>query len=636
MTQQSHVNSSRMVMLNHQFTHMVNIKDPEAPLVRTGFEDVLAGFSSMIDISDGDYEIVAKFEKNEYNYILIGYDKKRKRYHAWEKHEFEEHSEGFATRYDNTYLDSLEIGDVVKKDEVVVKSSSFDKNMTYRFGKNLNTVYMVSAKVLEDGILIMNGAENKMVTYRTHTITISLADNEVMLNLYGTDKDYQGLPDIGEKTTKGILCSIRRVDNSKSIYALKSKRLSSKMINVGANKMLLKAYDQQQSYYKKVYKYMQNIVDNCVEGDYTYSDEFSALCENARLFIDSSVFFTDTNDNVFGNMQIIVTLMDEEKLMVGSKMVGRTGNKGVISRILPPNESWYMEDGTPVEVVVATLGIVGRLNQAQMNEHSINELSATAVRMMKLTDDLDEKGAIMLRLMKLLNSAQAHDFKHWYKNLSDKDKAKWCRKVERDGLVIFQDPIDNANMMDIGKAYKEFPPHWQRIVFPDGTKSMRELLCAKMFYMRLKQDPHEKASARSRGPVNPLNNMPGKSNNKKKYLEPLSDVPVRFGEQEMEVLEAMVKHPALLADFMKENSTSWEAKVIRALKSYLGNIDEEISDIEDGEYDFDEADTANALERSSKKNSEVIAGYLNVLGSRITFEIEEAPEGEYFSDDDWE
>ena len=65
MTQESHVNSSRMVMTAHQLSDLVNIKDAEAPLVPTGFENVLASYSSMNHKSDGNYKIVAKFVKNK-------------------------------------------------------------------------------------------------------------------------------------------------------------------------------------------------------------------------------------------------------------------------------------------------------------------------------------------------------------------------------------------------------------------------------------------------------------------------------------------------------------------------------------------------------------------------------------------
>lgn len=644
MTQQSHINSSRLIMENHQLCDALNIKDPEGPLVPTGFEKVLASYSTMLDQADRNYEVVAKFEKNPYTYVLIGYDRKHRRYHAWKRTEIKEHSEGFATRYNNNFMDSLEVGDTIDKGTYVQKSESFDKYMNYRYGRNLNTVYLVCAQVLEDGILLMNGADHRMDAYRASHEVINLADNEFLLNWYGDDKHYQGLPRIGERTKNGILAVIRRADNAKAAYSLKKKRLRtisrddqrkfgsgrvididirynkerSKMTDVGANRELVEMYDRQQDYYKKLYKYMMGIIDGAGDGGYTYSDEFSLICEEAYAYVDSSNYFSDNNENVFGNMQIIVHMMNEEKLIVGSKLVGRSGNKGVISKILPPEESWHMEDGTPIECVVATLGIVGRLNQAQMNEFSINERGAATIEMMKLTDDLDEKIRLVYQLMKDLNSDEAEDFKAFAKKLSKKEKEKFCRKIERDGIFIVQDPIDNANMFDIGKTYEVVPPKWQRIVFPDGKKSMRKLLCAKMFYMRLKQDPLEKYSARSRGPVNPLTTLPAKSNLKKKGMIPYSDVPVRLGEYEQEVISAMVNHPAAVARYMLENSTSWMAKVQMAEQTYLGDPDAELS--------------MKDIEFAGKKNLEAIAAYNNMLDTELRIVLEEAPPGEVFYD----
>lgn len=663
MTQQTHINASRMIMVGNQLSQMVSIKDPEQPLVPTGFENVLGSFSSMLDKTDQEYEVVAKFVKNDYNYILIGYDKKHRRFHAWKRVELEEHSEGFATRYNNNYIDSLEIGDVIPKDTMIQKSTNFDKYGNYCYGKNVNTVYLLSAQILEDGILAMNNVDSMMITTRADTQIISIGENELLLNWYGDDDHYQGIPRIGEKTRKDIIAVVRRVDNAKAPYTLKKKRLrhiergsdrryfgkgrvididiryngdEDHMPEAGANKMIRDLYHQQQEYYHKLYDYMKDIIDDAENKGYTYTDEFSMYCAEAFKYIDAMTYFTDSNDNVFGNMQIIVHLMDDEKLNVGSKLVGRSGNKGVISHILPPGESWFMEDGTPIHLVVAALGIVGRLNPAQLNEFSINELSATAVEMMKATPDVNKKLRVVYNLMKFLNSDEADDFKKWCKKLDDKDKAKFAKRIEREGIIIVQDPIDNANIFDIAEAYEHFPAKWQRIVFPDGKKSMRKVLCSKMFYVRLKQDPLEKYSVRSRGPVNPLTTLPAKSNMKKKGLEPFSDVPVRFGEYEIEIILAMVNHPAAVAAFMTENSTSWPAKVMMAEHNYLGDIDltyefEDEEDV-DAEAYLKELMENDTLLYSGKKNMEAISAYANVLGDEIEIEIEDAPDGEWFED----
>jgi DNA-directed RNA polymerase subunit beta len=58
----------------------------------------------------------------------------------------------------------------------------------------------------------------------------------------------------------------------------------------------------------------------------------------------------------------------KRKLSVGDKMAGRHGNKGVIARILPEEDMPYMEDGSPVEIVLNPLGVPSRMNVGQILE----------------------------------------------------------------------------------------------------------------------------------------------------------------------------------------------------------------------------------------------------------------------------
>src|SRR4030066_1198797 len=58
----------------------------------------------------------------------------------------------------------------------------------------------------------------------------------------------------------------------------------------------------------------------------------------------------------------------KRKLSVGDKMSGRHGNKGIISRILPAEDMPYLEDGTPVDVVLNPLGVPSRMNVGQILE----------------------------------------------------------------------------------------------------------------------------------------------------------------------------------------------------------------------------------------------------------------------------
>jgi len=58
----------------------------------------------------------------------------------------------------------------------------------------------------------------------------------------------------------------------------------------------------------------------------------------------------------------------KRKLSVGDKMAGRHGNKGVIARILPEEDMPYLENGTPVEIVLNPLGVPSRMNVGQILE----------------------------------------------------------------------------------------------------------------------------------------------------------------------------------------------------------------------------------------------------------------------------
>jgi DNA-directed RNA polymerase subunit beta len=67
-------------------------------------------------------------------------------------------------------------------------------------------------------------------------------------------------------------------------------------------------------------------------------------------------------------MQIQIFVAELRKISVGDKLAGRHGNKGVIAKILPVEDMPYLEDGTPVDVVLNPLGVPSRMNIGQLFE----------------------------------------------------------------------------------------------------------------------------------------------------------------------------------------------------------------------------------------------------------------------------
>ena len=68
------------------------------------------------------------------------------------------------------------------------------------------------------------------------------------------------------------------------------------------------------------------------------------------------------------NQLVRVYIAQKRKISEGDKMAGRHGNKGVISRILPEEDMPFLEDGTPVEIVLNPLGVPSRMNIGQILE----------------------------------------------------------------------------------------------------------------------------------------------------------------------------------------------------------------------------------------------------------------------------
>ncbi|MFA7245194.1 MAG: DNA-directed RNA polymerase subunit beta [Candidatus Magasanikbacteria bacterium] len=96
--------------------------------------------------------------------------------------------------------------------------------------------------------------------------------------------------------------------------------------------------------------------------------------------IDVKVFSTENGDKLQPGVikEVQVTVADMRKIQVGDKMAGRHGNKGVISRVVPASDMPFLEDGTPVDIILSPLGVVSRMNLGQLLETHLG-LAANAL-----------------------------------------------------------------------------------------------------------------------------------------------------------------------------------------------------------------------------------------------------------------
>ena len=130
-----------------------------------------------------------------------------------------------------------------------------------------------------------------------------------------------------------------------------------------------------------------------------------------------------------------VVIADKRKLVVGDKMAGRHGNKGVVARILPVEDMPYLEDGTPLDVCLNPLGVPSRMNIGQIME---SELGRAGMILGKWYDSPAFQTPSQERIAEELTKA------------AEKCKAEGlapmgtdCKQIVRDGLTgePFVNPI---------------------------------------------------------------------------------------------------------------------------------------------------------------------------------------------------
>ena len=86
--------------------------------------------------------------------------------------------------------------------------------------------------------------------------------------------------------------------------------------------------------------------------------------------IEVKVFDRDKGDELDPGVikKVIVQVAQMRKIVVGDKLAGRHGNKGVISKIVPVADMPYFDDGTPVDIIISPLSVLARMNLGQLLE----------------------------------------------------------------------------------------------------------------------------------------------------------------------------------------------------------------------------------------------------------------------------
>ena len=200
----------------------------------------------------------------------------------------------------------------------------------------------------------------------------------------------------------------------------------------------------------------------------------------------------------------------KRKLQVGDKMAGRHGNKGVISRILPEEDMPYLEDGTPVDVVLNPLGVPSRMNVGQILEA---HLGWAARSLGQQIDDLlrtqnGDGDALRRRLKDFLNTREANEL---IEGAKDPEILKLADKY-REGVHIASPVFDGAAEEEIFNLLRKAGlPATGQVTLYDGRSGQPfdgKVTVGVMYIMKLHHLVDDKIHARSTGPYSLVTQQP--------------------------------------------------------------------------------------------------------------------------------
>jgi DNA-directed RNA polymerase subunit beta len=200
----------------------------------------------------------------------------------------------------------------------------------------------------------------------------------------------------------------------------------------------------------------------------------------------------------------------KRKLQVGDKMAGRHGNKGVISRILPEEDMPYLQDGTPVDIVLNPLGVPSRMNVGQILETHLGW--GARVLGAQLRYMLEEKfGASSMRdhIKKIFDGDE--DVAKWLNKLSEDDVRGLANKLKR-GIHYASPVFDGAQESQIKNtlALAGLPVSGQTVLFDGRTGDAfdQEVTVGVMYMLKLHHLVDDKIHARSIGPYSLVTQQP--------------------------------------------------------------------------------------------------------------------------------
>ena len=334
-----HDDANRALMGSNMMAQAVPLVRPEIPLISTGMEYHAALDSGQVVVAEANGEVISVTG----NSITV---KERGGPRTYPLRKYQRSNQ-------STCIDqrpAVVKGQVIKKGDIIADSSSTE-NGQLALGQNAVVAFVSwEGGNFEDAILI---SERLVQDDRFTSVHIEKYEVEARDTKLGPEEITRDIPNVGDDAIKDLdengIIRVGAEVGPNDILVGKITPKGEKELT--PEERLLRAIFGEKS---------RDVKDTSLRMPHG---------ERGKV-VDVKVFTREENSDLSAgvDMMVRVSVAQRRKLTAGDKMAGRHGNKGVVSKVVPVEDMPFLEDGTPVDIILNPLGVPGRMNIGQVLE----------------------------------------------------------------------------------------------------------------------------------------------------------------------------------------------------------------------------------------------------------------------------
>ena len=475
---------ARIIMSANQSKQMLPLKNPEPPIVQSGYESALTNVLSDAFIKRSPCN--GKITSITGDYIEVNCGKRKQRVDITPTHL----KSGSGVNSLSVFIPKVKVGQTVKNRQIIAEGGSI-ANGTISLGRNLAACYMpYKGYNFEDGLVISEKLvkEDKLTSLHGIVEEVEVDASDKILKI----------AEIGQRTKKGDPLLIKAMGDIEELLSGLEEEEEDETTDI----------------------YDGNLIKKSPGGTVVDIDVFSNLKETKFPELKSLIDRTAKRYKKPANEKfkirgvpikgILIRFKIEQELKIGlgDKLCNRYGNKGIISLIekeeFMPRTPW----GARAEIIMNPLGVIGRMNMGQMYELYCGLMSRTIADRLVKTKDKKQIAALIKSVYSHLDSSPNKEFANNLASkigtMPDKKFKQMINQIETTRQIpIVIPPFKAPSRQNIAQALKTLGlKTGYKLSLPEyNTKTKNEVPFGYLYIAKLEHIGANKIHSRSTGPT---------------------------------------------------------------------------------------------------------------------------------------